>query len=275
MMDIRQLISGAMGGDDRGKMTDDEKAACMLNIARMSNKEYGTLDKQDGYNCPKCLNKGFRYIVTENKDFGYLSMTTVPCSCKPKRMEYQRNRASGLPEGYSFESFQVNTDWQREMRDAARRYLDDKAYKSGAWFFAGGEVGAGKTHIVTALAREILYDRDVKFMSWIREAREMKSAIKDGRSEDYDNALWTMTTVDVLFIDDFFKGVATEADKKLAYDILNDRYNTKSAVLMTSELTIDKLGQIDDSIASRIYERAGEYRVNITGGDKNVRYKIA
>ena len=273
MTDIRQLISGAMDSDERGKLTDEEKAASMLNIARLSNAQYGELDKQDGYNCPKCLNKGYRYGVFQNNN--YLSMAMLECSCMAKRREYQRGRASGLPEGYSFESFQVNTDWQREMRDAAKRYLEDKAYKRGAWFFAGGEVGAGKTHLVTALAREILYERDVKFMSWIREAREMKSAIKDGRSEDYDNALYTMTTVDVLFIDDFFKGVATEADKKLAYDILNDRYNTKSAVLMTSELTINKLGDIDDSLASRIYERAGEYRVNITGGDKNVRYKIA
>ena len=264
----------AMNEAEKGKLTDEQKAACMLNIAHLSNKEYGKLDKEDGYNCPKCLNKGYRYGVFQNEN--YLSMAMVECTCMAKRREYQRNRASGLPEGYSFESYQVNTDWQRLMRDKAKRYLDTQAYRQGAWFYAGGAIGAGKTHIVTALAREVLYNRDVRFISWLREAREMKAAIKEGRDADYNNALYMLTAADVLFIDDFCKGTVTDADLKLAYDILNDRYSARAATLITSERTLKQMDKIDSAIASRIFERAGEYAIDIEDddGSKNHRYKV-
>lgn len=274
MTDLYKAFEAAQG--ERKQITDEDIRRWMLRIATISNGEYGALDKEDGYNCPKCRNKGFRYAVIET-EHGYLTMTTRECGCMDRRKAYERSRSSGLPEGYTFESFRALEDWQTTMRDTASKYVNNREQRNGTWFYAGGAIGAGKTHIVTAMAREIVYDRDVRFMSWLREAREMKSAISSGSDEYYSNTLYALTSAEVLFIDDFFKGTVTDADKKLAYDILNDRYTERMATLITSELTIDQLDRIDSSIASRIYERAGGYMINLNGmdGRKNMRFKTA
>lgn len=71
----------------------------------------------------------------------------------------------------------------------------------------------------------------------------------------------------MLFIDDFFKDDnPTKADIQNAFEIINARYtNNKTITLISSERTVDELKQIDEAIASRIFEMAdfGEYAISV------------
>lgn len=258
------------------EISREEVRRSMLNICRITNQQWGNLDRDDGYNCPICRNKGeiFKVFTTEgatdkNGDpispFNYDFTKTVPCSCMEKRRRYERSRMSGLPEGYTFDTFKVDEGWQEDMRALCQRYLTDRAWKDGAWLYMGGAIGSGKSHIVSALARELVYEKNVSYMNWVREARQLKSVVNDNL--DYGLLFRRFAYADILFIDDFFKsGYVTEADKRLAYDILNERYNNRKPTLFTSEMFIDEIP--DEAINGRIYERAKDYTLEI-GRDRD------
>ena len=256
---------------ERPKITERDLTVWMLNVRDRTNAVWGDLDKQDGYNCLLCRNKGWRDVVVEVQGcYTYKQHRFVPCPCMEKRKSYQRSRMSGLPEGLDFDNFRAEQEWQHSMKRLAEDYLNEQAYKDGAWFYAGGNVGAGKTHIVTALARELVYVRDVRYMNWVRDSRQLKAIVND--PTDYGAQLYRLTNVDILFIDDFFK-THTDADVRLAYDILNERYVRHLPTLFTSEMFLAEMENIDQSIASRIYERSGKYVLTIDRDrSKNVRY---
>ena len=82
-----------------------------------------------------------------------------------------------------------------------------------------------------------------------------------------------MKSVKVLYIDDFLKGTATEADRNIAFDLLNARYIKPSLLtIISSEWTISRVLDWDEAIGSRIAERSKGCVLNITGS-KNYRLK--
>ena len=73
----------------------------------------------------------------------------------------------------------------------------------------------------------------------------------------YKKAMNRLRNAPVLYIDDLFKGSVSEGDVNLAFSILNDRYNsTGKKTIISTELTIDEITEIDDAIAGRIRERS-------------------
>ena len=83
------------------------------------------------------------------------------------RASMARIRNSGLQnllDIYTFSRFQTDTPLQKLMKSTAEQYLDDS---DGSWFFVGGQSGAGKSHICTAVAGELLKRGEaVRYMLW-------------------------------------------------------------------------------------------------------------
>ena len=92
-------------------------------------------------------------------------------------------------------------------------------------------------------------------MSWRDESTALKGLVTD--SDIYTKKMNKLKSVPVLYIDDFLKGGFTEADLKLAFEVLNARYNdTKLRTIISSEMSIKKLISIDEALGGRIYERS-------------------
>lgn len=213
-----------------------------------------TEGKLKGYNCPICKNKGMIAELIDGQDY------YKPCNCMSIRRVGKLKRESGIEsllERYTFETFKRETKWQVGISEKAREYI-----KTGGWFFVGGQVGSGKTHICTAIVRELL-NKGVacRYMLWRNEASRLKACVNE---PEYDSMLKALTGVKVLYIDDFFKGGVTQGDINLAFELLNDRYNSRRATIVSSEKTINDLLNIDEAIGSRIIERAGKFITNIT-----------
>jgi DNA replication protein DnaC len=87
------------------------------------------------------------------------------------------------------------------------------------------------------------------------------------KQEDwYQAKIKKLKRVPVLYIDDFFKGGASDADIKLAFEILNARYNdTALRTIISSEIDLDGLMRIDEAIGGRIYERSRGFAVMAPG----------
>ena len=79
-----------------------------------------------------------------------------------------------------------------------------------------------------------------------------------GRDFDrYESSMQSLKRAPVLYIDDFLKGGTTEADIKIAYELLNARYNTEALrTVISSEYGLEEIMQIDEALGGRIYERA-------------------
>lgn len=233
--------------------------------ANWANSEPGHLT---GLDCPTCKNRG---MITEVRN-GYL--VSVECRCMKKRRSLWQIEHSGMKDlldRHTLANFEAAEPWQAGMKQKAADFLADE---SGRWFAALGSVGAGKTHICTAICRELLNrGRGVRYMLWRDESVKIKAVAND--ADEYDRMINPFKRAPVLYIDDLFKTKQGEpvrpADVNLAFELLNYRYCNKNLVtVISSEKTMGELLNVDEAVGSRIYERCGDFCVELTG-DKNRR----
>lgn len=231
-----------------------------------------------GYDCPKCKNRG-NFLVINDRGFESLR----ECECMRYRRLQQLAERSGLGDmlsKYTFDRYKHSEPWQQHIYNTAKQFItDDTAH----CFFIGGQIGAGKSHICTAIVRGFL-DKgiDVHFCVWNDVATALKQNIMGDR-EQYNEQLERLQTATVLCIDDFFKTNPTTADIDKAFQIINYRYNQARAnknkryiTIISSEKTFGNLIDIDEAIASRIAEMSrSKYSVSIDKDiNKNMRFKI-
>lgn len=267
--------------------TLQEVLACGSDGQKMSAQEYeqlksdsynekeGTLNLDDGYDCRECKNKGYISIV---KDYGlYFSETLIPCKCQRIREAINRLKRSGLKnivKEYTFDKYDSTEKWQKRMKQAAMKFCKEDAEAENHWLFIGGQSGCGKTHLCTATAVVFIKKGyNVRYMLWRDEISKIKSRINE--SEEHEAMMKELKEADVLYIDDLFKSgkgedgkpkTPTAADINIAFEILNYRYNNPQLVtIISSELTVWDLCDIDEALAGRISERtkASGYCMNI------------
>ncbi len=240
------------------------------------NKTAGELED---YDCPKCKNKGVIYFVGEDGE-----IKCRECSCMAIRASMARIRNSGLQnllDLYTFDRFEAEAPLQRLMKSSAEKYLEDE---NGGWFFIGGQSGAGKSHICTAIAGELLRrGKAVRYMLWKDESTKIKATIND--EDKYDRLIAPLKTVPVLYIDDLFKPVYDDrgmrrqpnpGDISLAFEIINSRYiaGPRGTTIISSEWTMNDLQRVDPATAGRIFQRAQNYCLSIAPGkDRNYRLR--
>jgi len=231
----------------------------------------GNVVPGDGIDCPKCMNRGSTMVVI----FDGKSMPSVQyriCECMRQRGYTKRLNDSGLARAtrkYRFDNFEASEPWQTFMLDKAMKYVDEGAVE-GKWLYIGGQSGAGKSHLCTAVANELLKRDVLQYVVWPQTARYIKGLVTD--NERYDAEIMALQKVPFLFIDDFCKpvfsangmeAVATAADVRLAYDVLNYRYLMEMPTIISSEWFSAELARIDEATAGRIAEACGEYKVDI------------
>ena len=208
-------------------------------LVKSMNAKRGSLT---GYECKICNNEGFVYGID---CYGNVSIT--PCTC----MKLRRSKA-----GMTFDSYKEDENWQKAIKSRAIKYTQDPK----GWFFIGGQVGAGKTHICKAILTELSQNRNVDSMDWISASRALKGMVN---TPEYQTETLRYKKAQVLLIDDLFFGNVTDADKALAREIIDYRYIENLTTIINSELTISEIAGIDEGTAGRIKERAGQYVMNL------------
>ncbi len=235
------------------------------------NESEGNLHEVDGYNCDICKNKGFIAKLDEN---GY-EVNSI-CKCQKIRATLKRARRSGLGNiitEYTFDKYIDSEDWQKLIKNTAQAFCADDSAK---WFYIGGQVGAGKTHICTAIAAHyIKAGLEVKYMLWSEESKRLKALVND---VSYHERIHTYKNIDVLYIDDFLKVKSgenpTPADINLAFEIINHRLlDSDKITIISSEKMLDELMDYDEATMSRIYQQTGRYKLNISR-DKSRNYRL-
>ena len=272
---MAELILSLQENSELGKLSDRIKSALEM-LEQLSpedrerkrhdlaNRTPGYLNLQDGYNCDDCFNRGYTYIFTPHE-------ILVPCKCISIRENIRRLRRSGLEKAVrycNFESFEATEAWQKDIKDDALSYCANLDIKPALWFFVGGAIGSGKTHICTAISAKIMEHEPLIYTLWADESAKLKSSVNvDG--EEYETRVTELKDISTLYIDDLFKinrqgQPPTAADVRLAYELINHRYANHKRTLISSERLIDEICDIDEGIGGRIKERAKGYVLNIT-----------
>ena len=202
-------------------------------------------------NCPECNNTG---TILYEKDGAWYGKE---CECMNARRSIRRLKKSGMADllsRYTFRNYEMPDDTRVAIANTAQMFC---LFQNG-WFYIQGKPGSGKTHICTAICNELIQrGKDVYYMAWRDESRKLKGLVN---SDEIEEPLNRLKRVRVLYIDDFFKGSQTEADIRLAFEILNARYNdSKLLTIISSEYSIEQILEMDEALGSRIYERSKEY----------------
>ena len=223
-------------------------------------------------NCDKCKNKG--YIATLNSE-GVEVLNE--CECMAKRKSYKMLEASGLGnliKRYTFKSFETHTDWQKDLKAKAQRFVNDS---SDCWFFIGGQSGSGKSHICTAICSCLIAKGHfVKYKIW----RELFHTLQSSQFDDtgYKAKMDDICNIDVLYVDDFLKSNSNSAkfadELNFAFEIINRRYNANKKTIISSELLLADIASFDTALAGRIAEKAADFVIQIKKDDtKNYRLR--
>jgi DNA replication protein DnaC len=134
-----------------------------------------------------------------------------------------------------------------------------------------GRPGCGKTHILCAIANALMSTGiQVLYFPWVEGFNE----IKDDLSV-MEERIRKMQRVDVLFIDDMWKGrdKPTPFQIEQIFAVLNYRYMEHKPVMISSERDIDQMCDIDEALGSRINEMCKDYRVLLKGG-RELNYRL-
>ena len=258
------------------KLTDSYDAGektITQQLVELDNQRTGNLKDFD---CDLCLNRGFITYYDKDNDTSYID----DCECMKVRKSKKNAEESGMKEllSHKLRFFDAVEPFQVEMKEKAKDYILN-AHKSKEWFLALGQSGCGKTHICSSICNERMthYDErlkrytQVKYMIWNEFVEHLKKMKYDLDQEEYFNSF---AKAEILYIDDLFKGKVTETDLNYAYRLINHRYNNNLVTVVSSELLMNELIDLDAAIAGRMNEKAKNYKLQIgRNAKRNYRFK--
>lgn len=244
------------------------------------NESDGDLNKEDGIDCPICRNKGHISYVENGIEY------IKSCECMKARNTYLRILKCGITketlDKYSMQKWETDEEWQKSLLQKCREFFMDVRDKKGHWFVISGVSGSGKTHICTALFKELIttFKLNGYYVLWNDEIPKLIALRKSVASENqikYENRINDLKNCDILYIDDLFKldNRYKEESLSICYEIINYRYMNNKIVIISSEFEKDKFEKTDMAIYGRIFEKSfkGKLWTEINGAEKNYRLK--
>lgn len=216
----------------------------------------GGLEQYDlgGVDCPECGNTG--YIISADGT----ALASRECACMKRRRSLRSIRNSEMQDmlsRYTFENYEASDAKRRNIVTLAKTFVR----RDTGWFFIAGKSGSGKTHICTAICKAMIErGEEVRYMRWREESVALKTRITE--YEEYEERIGKFKTVPVLYIDDFLKGGTSDADIRLAFEIINARYaDLRKRTIISSEMSLREIISLDEAIGSRIFERSKDFRI--------------
>jgi DNA replication protein DnaC len=201
-----------------------------------------------------------------------------PCDCRAPRLRKGRARgvASAIPARYRGVSFDRPpvSDMARDMTSrhvvqAARDFSEnlDRNLEEGNGLWLMGDTGTGKTTLGMLVASQALAaGKTVAVYFTPKLLNRIRQTFQEADSENaYTVFFDQVTSVDLLYIDDLGSERHTDWVVEQLYAVINERYENRRSVLVTSNASGDilkgekELGeQIGRRTVSRLIEICGD-----------------
>lgn len=209
------------------------------------------------YDCEKCGDTGF----VDNK----------MCSCMKEALTLAGIENSGfgtLIEEQRFDNFSLdyykknssNYEIMRKNFEFLQNYAQSFDSKSSQSILMMGGTGLGKTHLSSAVAREVIEKGNDVFYTG---AIDLFSQFEIQRFKSYNNEpnelIERYFECDLLIIDDLGTEIINQFSVSTLYNLLNDRLSRRKPTIVSTNLSQDDIKKkYTDRIISRMF---GEYKV--------------
>ncbi len=229
--------------------------------------------------CEICNNKG--YVAKIKEGYRYLEK----CQCKSLDEKIKRYNALKIPKNYAekrilnFEIERLDKKVranQKGIINFLKTYIKNFDSDSKGIILYGSN-GVGKTHLLTALLSHLVLNFNVTglyldFPQWIMENKYLFHSNNEELKEKLHQELKQITSVDILFIDEFAKN-RTDFEKDTFEKIFYERYNLRKIIFIATnyEMTDAKKGNFIGNIVSpALFSRLGDFssfESNLLEGD--------
>jgi DNA replication protein DnaC len=228
--------------------------------------------------CATCGGTGWKEVVRDGVT------AVVRCACVQPPAAEDLLQQSGIPprfENAGFDNFSAGRRQDNPLEHdqltnaivAARRFAADylpHSEQGPGGLLLQGPTGVGKTHLAVAVLRELI-QRGLEgfyfdYQHWLKQ---MRSAYDAAAGDEHRVVLERAQEAEVVLLDDLGSERYSEWVEDTITSLINHRYNTRKAIIATTNLPIPQLGDawaeknpvtgrhdIKDTLADRIGARA-------------------
>ncbi len=214
-------------------------------------------------NCPHCGGVGYvRYDVpVGHEKFGKLE----PCICRAHEVAktarsrlFEMSGLNGLSH-LTFENFNTSGNKKAEfITEQEIKNLHDTldacvdfSQKHQGWLLLEGKFGAGKTHLVAAIANDAVSKGISTLFITVPDLLDSLRFSFDSKETTYEERFEEIRGVNLLVLDDFGTQNATPWAQEKLFQIINHRYVNKLPTVITTNLNLD---DIESRIRSRLQD---------------------
>ncbi len=261
-----EIFSASLSGGDhsskiaqiRAKNEALQKKRAELLIANGYPADYSDVK----YDCEKCGDTGF--------------INNKMCSCMKEALILAGIESSGFAnlvneqgfDNFSLDYYKKNIthyDLMRKNLEYLKDYAENFDVKSSQSVLMMGGTGLGKTHLSSAVAREVIEKGNDVFYTG---AIDLFSQFEIQKFKSYNNEpnelIERYFECDLLIIDDLGTEMINQFSVSTLYNLLNDRLSRKKPTIVSTNLSQDDIKKkYTDRITSRLF---GEYKVLFFAG---------
>jgi DNA replication protein DnaC len=203
------------------------------------------------------------------------ALTSDECIAHLVDAEYEDRRHRSLKRRLRFARLRFNASideihYQPDRgldRNAMQRYRDAQWIRNGENLLITGKTGCGKSFIACALGlAACTHGLRVRYFNCMKLFSSLKMAKIDG---SYQREVVKLAKTDVIILDDFGLEVLDAQSRLMLFEIVEDRYGTKSTIMISQVPTQhwhDIIGEptVADAVCDRIVRRSTILEI---GGD--------
>jgi DNA replication protein DnaC len=153
----------------------------------------------------------------------------------------------------------------RQNLEQAYRNASDFAQSPQGWLVFSGNNGCGKTHLAASIANYLQSKgKPVIFLVVPDLLDYLRSAYNPESKVSYDELFESVKTAPILILDDFGEQSTTPWAQEKLYQLINYRYNSRLATVITTCFSLD---EIESRIGSRLVDPSISLVFNIIAPD--------